>query len=192
MNIKLKRGRVMVYKGQEVKVYSDKQNGEVMICMSLGMELDAAYENVRYEDLKEPQGGRTAIASKPKPKANKPALDVFFEEVAKKMPFNCENCGRPLYANTKFAKRCVSAHILPKAQFSSVASNVDNVMFLGAGLLGVCYCHDNYDNKGAKDRAEMPCYKIALERFKKFYHELNNHELSMALKYLNNPKKYGN
>jgi len=115
----------------------------------------------------------------------KKQLNEFFEQESIKIPFNCQGCNKPLYAKNKFGKRCVTAHILPKAYFKSVSTNSDNIFYLGAAILGVCSCHDNWDNKGAEDRVKMPCYKLAVERFEKFKHLLTDSELIKAYKYLN-------
>lgn len=129
------------------------------------------------------------LVSKPKvltdeEKQFKADKNDFFSKVAETMPFNCMNCNRPLYAFNKFAKRCVSAHILPKAHFESIATNEDNILFLGSDLILGCGCHDFYDASMAK-RTSMKIYPLVLERFETLKNYLTQAEIVEAEKYLN-------
>jgi hypothetical protein len=114
----------------------------------------------------------------------KKELDGFYGVQADKVPGQCNNCGRNLMAYSKWAKKCVTAHILPKAIFESVATHIDNVMFLGCGLFSDCNCHADWDNLDAEARKQMHCYDKAVERVESFYDELTPHEQNMADKYL--------
>lgn len=112
------------------------------------------------------------------------AVTVFFLKQVLKMPRQCENCnaelGRPMFQTDK---REFVAHILPKKKnfggFPSVATNEDNVMFLGTR----CGCHPDWDSNGDKRKA-MVCYPMAIERFNKFKHLLTPKELQAAYTYL--------
>jgi hypothetical protein len=111
-------------------------------------------------------------------------LDIFFKAQAELVPLRCLNCNRLLNAFNAWAKKCVTAHILPKVIFESVAANMDNVMFLGCGLFSECNCHADWDNRDAEARKQMSCYPIALSRVELFYDELTPKEQVMADKYL--------
>lgn len=116
---------------------------------------------------------------------DKNRLNAFFE--SQEVPERCENCNQKLNAFNLWAKRCVSAHILPKEgehNFPSVATHPDNIMFLGKGIFSECNCHDLWDWRNSADRKKMPCYKIAIERTAKFYDELPPKEQVRADKYL--------
>lgn len=175
--------------GQELWLYTIKSSEVYICCTSPGFLNTDDYLPFKMSELTEvSKGFNKPIASKPinaAKKAHKDDLNEFFDKVALTMPYNCECCHKPLYAFTKFAKRSVTAHIIPKGQFKSVATNPDNVMFLGCSLLGVCHCHSTWDEKGSLERAKMPVYELALERFEKFKGELTAHELVRAYSYLN-------
>jgi len=138
------------------------------------------------KSVKEPN---KPISSKPKKqnsseKQFKDDLNAFYDKVGLRTPFNCECCGKPLYAFTKKAKRSVAAHILPKAYFESVATNEDNILFMGADYIGCpCNCHDRYD-MNSEIRSKMAVYPLALERFDKLKPHLTDKELISAYTYL--------
>lgn len=132
-------------------------------------------------------------ANKPKNKKNKIIIDVkgregskqhqlnvFFASQTLQMPLNCENCNEPLNAFSLWQKRCVTAHILPKSLFESVALHPQNRTFIGVN----CGCHNSWDNKGSADRKAMKVYPTAIERFNAFKTLLNQSELQKAKKYL--------
>jgi hypothetical protein len=116
----------------------------------------------------------------------KKELDEFFELQADQVPEHCENCGGKLNAFNKWAKKCVTAHILPKNDnaFPSVKAHPMNRMFLGKGIFSECNCHDLWDWRDAEARKQMHCYDKAVERVESFYDELTPHEQNMADKYL--------
>lgn len=115
----------------------------------------------------------------------KNSINQFFDKMALKIPFNCENCGKPLYANNKFAKRCITAHILPKSEFPSISTNENNIIYLGCDLLGICDCHDRWDKQGSANRVTMKVYDKALANFEFLKPHLTDHELVKAYTYLN-------
>lgn len=112
------------------------------------------------------------------------ALNVFFAEQALLVPKLCENCKQELRAYDLSKKRFVTAHILPKATFPSVATHPLNRMFLGVSLFSECSCHGSWDNGNAQDRQKMYCFVIALTRIQDFIYNLTPHEFVKAEKYL--------
>lgn len=107
-------------------------------------------------------------------------LNVYFASQVISIPHNCENCHQPLHATSKTIQRCVTAHILPKSKFESVATHPQNRMFLGV----FCGCHSKWDDKGTEDRKKMPCYNIALDRLQEFSTHLTAPEQVSAEEYL--------
>lgn len=147
------------------------------------------FHHVPAADLKQSINARTPISQAPKAisaakKSLKDELNDFFAHMALKMPHRCMNCDEPLFAFNQFAKRCVSAHILPKSEFTSVATNELNIIFLGAAILCKCSCHDDWDGKGSDHRKRMAIYKVAIKRFDQFKHLLTQPELIKAYTYL--------
>lgn len=78
----------------------------------------------------------------------------------------CENCGTRLRGHISEI-----AHILPKNLFKSVATNDDNVLYLGSGMFSNCSCHDDYDYSWSKAK-EMPVWELAKKRFNLFKDEI--------------------
>ncbi len=185
---KIKRGQKFIYDGNPVFVEISRFNGTLLVCDNEARGLENNYFEVPLSDLKDPIEARKGIANKVKKLSDKEKtetqkLNEFFDEMAKIIPFNCQSCGKPLYANTKWWKRCCTAHLLPKGLFPSIATNKDNIVFLGSSLLGICFCHNDYDQSIDK-RIKMPIYKIAIERYELLKPFLSPKELNMADKYL--------
>lgn len=118
---------------------------------------------------------------KRKPLKPKDEYKEFFESLV--IPERCEECNQQLLAFNNFGRRCCSAHILPKSSFKSVAKRPDNILYLGASVLGGCACHNKFDNC-VDSRKSMRVYEIALTRLESFKHLLTDKELVMAEKYL--------
>ena len=180
-----KRGKVFKVKetGNEVYLWKVREDG----CYLCSLEKNCELIEFWPDDLIEAKTFGKPIKSKPvteAKKSKKSALDEFFDRVALKIPFNCENCSRPLYATTKFFKRCVSCHLLPKSDFPSIATNEDNIVFMGVSLLGICNCHSTHDEKGAEYRSKMPIYHTALERLPKLLPHLTDKERMKVYTYL--------
>lgn len=189
VSAKLKRGQQFIYNGQTVYIELEKSFGNVLVCDNEERRLEDTYFEVKRSELEPMNKARTSIQAKPKvltksEKVSKDGLNEFFDRIALKIPFNCQECRRPLYAMNKFARRSVSCHILPKSQFPSIATNEDNILFMGADLLGICRCHDTFDSN-IESRIRMKIYPIALKQFTKFRHLLTDKELIKACKYLN-------
>lgn len=186
----IRRGENYLHDGTPVWIEHKINRFLALVCNTPQRELTDTYSEVRISELQPIGGKRGYTIKKQKPVTEaknsfKKKLNTFFDNQGLKIPFNCQNCNKPLYAKNKFAKRCVTAHILPKSKFQSVATNEHNVIYIGAGVLGVCFCHDNYDNKGAEDRAKMPIYNLVLERFEILKEFLTEKELIQAYTYLN-------
>lgn len=183
---KLKRGTklIIIETGEIVKLNRIKENGEYFCEFGNG-----AFESFALNELKEFQKSKTPISKEPKQLTptqaqNKAIRNDFFAEVTKDMPFNCMNCKKPLYAFTKWSKRCCAAHILPKSKFPSIAENKDNIVFMGVDLIaGVCNCHTEYDSSVEK-RTQMPIYNLVLKRYHQLMQHLTEREIVMANDYL--------
>lgn len=187
-SLKLKRGQEFIYKGDIVTIYHHKTINEVVIDYP-GTDRS---EVVNRNDLIAVKNYGSAIKSKPlttEKKADIRDKNVFFASQILTMPDRCENCNKPLKVFNKPLKRCVTAHILPKAIFESVKTNPLNIMFLGAGIIGICFCHDKWDNGDAADRMKMKVYEKALQRFELFKDKLTSKEYNQALTYLGITKK---
>lgn len=185
---KLKRSTISkhTYFAQPIFIWLDKQDGVVMV--SYSPDFDDIFP-ASIADLKPVNKGRSTISSKPKvlndkEKTDKQKMDEFYSRIALRMPYECENCGQKLQAFNKFAKRSCAAHILEKCNFPSIAMNEDNILFLGAGFLGGCQCHNLYDSN-VEARSKMKVFQIALNRFEKLKQYLTDKELIKAYTYLN-------
>jgi hypothetical protein len=184
---KLKSGQCFLYEGVPVFIEHDRGDGTASVCFSPRRLITDYYEVVNVDEL-EPINPAKISKSKPQTVEDKESaadLKEFFAYQATRVPEHCENCGKLLKANTAWAKKCVTGHILPKKDncFPSVAANIDNAMFLGA-VFSECRCHDLWDLRDAEARKTMECYPIALERYERFKSHLSDHELNMAIKYL--------
>lgn len=105
----------------------------------------------------------------------------FFESLT--IPERCEECNQQLLAFNNFGRRCVSSHILPKSTFKSVAKHPDNILFMGASLLGACDCHDKWD-RSIESRKSMRVYQMAVDRIYSIRNLLTDKEIISAKKYL--------
>lgn len=144
----------------------------------------------QYDELKPAPQKRTPISNKPKQLttseiSDSKVMNNFFDSLI--IPFNCECCGKPLYAFTKVAKRSVSAHIFQKAHFKSIKMNKDNILFMGADYIGCpCNCHDRWDSN-SDTRKSTAIYPLALERFELLKPHMTNAEILEAHKCLGIP-----
>lgn len=187
---KYKRGFALIdiEKEQNVWVYFKRSDDTYLVSTDpkFTSAHDMYYANL--SDLKELHQKRSSsIKAKvkvlsPEQKDDKKERDQFFESLT--IPALCQECDKPLIAFNSFARRSVSSHILPKAYFKSVATNPLNIMFLGAGFLGGCDCHGQWDTN-VDNRVKMKVYDLAVKRFRQFQHLLNQDELNSALDYLN-------
>jgi hypothetical protein len=188
---KIKRGVEMSLNGTSVWCELDSGGDCVFICHQQTRDVTKGdtFELVVREELKPATKARKGIIPKPKSlskeeKVGKDSLNEFFKQMALKLPFHCMNCKRPLYAANNFAKRCVTAHIMKKSDFPSIATNEHNILFLGADIIGVCSCHDEFDSYVEK-RISMPIYQTAVIRYVNHLAEhLTEKERIKAEKYL--------
>lgn len=188
-NTKLKAGTEYLYQGENVFVEHDRENGLVSVCWNQARGLNDYYEVVNKADLKPVNPGRSPIKTSVKPlseeeKKFKADLHVFFASQILTIPDACENCGQKLNCFTSRTRSSCIAHILPKGKnngnFKSVACHPLNRMFLGP----FCGCHHKYDHAKAEERVNMPCYKLAIERFNQFKDKMPGPEQIRAFKYL--------
>lgn len=191
MGTKIKRGTELSLNGTSVWCDLDSGGDCVFICYQKTRDVTKhdEFEWIPKADLKPAKKTGSTINNKPKKltvkeKTDKELMNEFFLSLHPYIPFNCQNCNKPLYAYTNWAKRCISGHILPKAQFESVAIIKDNIMFLGSSLLCICTCHNLWDDKGAEERKAMPVYQQAIDQFYTYQHRLNDKDLIDAYEYL--------
>lgn len=182
-----KRGKqfLIVETGELVTLNRIKENGEYFVDYPNGN-----YASFDLSDLREAKQNKvSSISNKPKKlteakKSDKDALNEFFDKQAETMPFNCDECNKPLYAYTRFSKRCTTCHIFPKSDFKSIQTNPLNIFYLGADLLGICAHHDAWDRLGISKRKTMNVYSLALERFELLKPHMTTAEVLEGYKYL--------
>lgn len=192
---RLKRGRTpYLHNGKTVYVWRHRDDGRVQV--SYLFRSDDTFI-VERDELEAANQWRPTIATRPKTltdaqKAFKSELNIFYADQLLMCPAACEECQTPFYGYNKEELRGLIAHILPKSLnsgFPTVATHPKNRLFLGTK----CGRHNAWDGMGAKERSEMACYKIALERFEKFADELSEKDLQLAYKYLYiTPQREGN
>lgn len=194
---KYNRTNRVQYKGEEMFVYRHDKD---RVCISPHPKFKRAIDLiwVSVEDISIARKVGVGIASKPKvltgeQKVVKSELDQFYDDMAGIMPFHCVECGKPLYAMTKFAKRAVTCHILPKAYYPTIATSIHNILFMGWDILGICNDHDRWDSN-LETRRSMNVYPEAVDNFSKYLrHELNDEDFISACDYLGlNFKDYEN
>lgn len=180
--MKLKRGTCYLVNGKKVWIEIDQGGDCVLVCDTETRKLEDNFFFVVREELKpvvKCQKSKTVTYLN-----QKKELDIFYE--SQDIPDRCENCNRKLKAFNKFAKRSVTAHILPKAEedFPEVATHPDNIMFLGSSLFSDCNCHNLWDGLDAAQRKKMRIYPVALERVKHFIDLIPEDKLNKVYKYL--------
>lgn len=187
---KLKRTTEMLLNGISVWVDLDLGGDCIFVCdkRTLDVTKGDKFTWVARNDLKPAHKQRSVISNKPKvlndkEKTDKQLLEDFYSRIALRMPYNCENCGQALQAFNKFAKRSCCCHILEKSKFPSIACNEDNILFMGAGFLGGCNCHDIYDSN-SKARSDMNVYQKVQYQFEKLKQYLTDKEIIKAETYL--------
>lgn len=91
-------------------------------------------------------------------------LDKWFLDRHEEMQGWCRNCGAPSEKN-KSSYKCSIAHILPKAYFPSIATNIHNYIEL-------CFysnsCHTNLDNSIIAIE-DLLCFPEIVEKFIAMY-----------------------
>lgn len=97
-------------------------------------------------------------------------LGQWFNNQITMMPNECENCGEYLNPYAPWSARAYIAHLVPKRNIESVMVHPLNRMFLCID------CHSNYDNWLNKDIMQMNCWPIAVARFEKFKHLIEQSE----------------
>lgn len=190
VSAKLKRGSQHSLNGNPVYIERDRGDGTLLISDSPLLRPEDNYWSINKSDLKLSYKKGSSISSKPKPptekqKSDQKDMNSFFDSLAGKVPFNCQSCRKALYAFNKIAKRACTAHLFPKAHFKSIATDADNIVFLGCDFVGsACDCHTKYDYSLDK-RKKMPIYDIAVKRFyEKLRVKMTPKEIVMAEDYL--------
>lgn len=188
---KPKRGThfIVVESGVDVWLQIIRTDGKYLCCLQETRLDTDAFEAYAPGEMKQANMIRTGLTNIPKAKTPeqkevKDSRNVFFKEMGYLVPANCMECGQPLFAYTDWARRCVTAHIFSKEHFTSISTNPDNIVFLGAALLCKCGCHGDFDNKDAEHRKQMKIYPILLERFEKLKPLMNIQELRRAYTFL--------
>jgi len=187
---KLRRGSEHYLNGNPVYIERDRCDGTVLISDSKQLRPEDNYWTINKSDLKVVYKKGSSIAAKVKPATEKQAkqqndLNSFFDSLAADIPFNCTNCRKPLYAFSKKAKRSVCAHIFPKAYFSSIATNPDNILYMGADYIGCpCNCHDVWDRNIDSRKKLTRAYDIAVKRLELLKPYMSKKEINMAYDYL--------
>lgn len=180
---KPKRGKEYIFEGATWYLNNIRPDGLFCLCNSRSMLPVDTYTIQDIASLTEAKNHIKRLPSKAAENLNnKKELDIWFE--AQQVPERCENCNLPLNAFNKWAKRCVTSHILPKNLFPEVATNPMNRMFLGTHLFSDCSCHPEWDNSDAETRKQMRVYPVAIERVKAFMHLIPENKLGKAEKYL--------
>lgn len=189
--VKYKAGNKVIYQGKEVFVSSTKRtDNKIVICDDERLQTGFNYDPVYPYELSPVRQLRQGICTKPQTPEKRAELGdmtAFFDSLADKIPFHCQNCNTPLYAFVKKAKRSVCAHLFPKSKFESIKTNPLNIVFMGASFIGCpCDCHTEYDSSVEK-RVKMRIYRVALERFELLKEFMTDKELVEAHDYLNIP-----
>lgn len=93
------------------------------------------------------------------------SLSEWFDQRRKEMTGVCCNCGNGSHKHSDVYFRFSIAHVLPKNIFKSIAVHPSN-------CLELCItCHTFYDRSFA-DAAKMPCFPLAVEKFKLFENDI--------------------
>ena len=184
--MKIKRGAPFLYEGKPVWIERDKEDGTVIVCYAQSRAITDTFECVLVSNLTEIKKsivGLKNTKSKVVDKINnKSDLDKWYE--SQDVPERCENCNQKLNAFNKWAKRCVTAHIVPKSLFPEVATHPANRAFMGVALFSDCSCHNTFDHLDADTRKQMPIYQKIVERVKEFIHLIPENKLPKLEKYL--------
>lgn len=106
----------------------------------------------------------TKIRSAPKPTID--GLDAWFKEKMSSSSRQCENCGRNLDSLNDVDWKGSQHHVLPKAQFKSVATHINNHMVLGRWC-----CHPQVHTSWLNASKMNVWYKI-ISIFKDLFNEL--------------------
>lgn len=110
---------------------------------------------------------KPASKTKEKRKQERSGLPEFFAAAIEELKMNpvCQNCGGQINVHYEPVRNI--AHILPKQRYKSVMAHPANKLFLCAGKDFQKACHERFDS-GISSMAEMPCFALAIEKFKKF------------------------
>jgi hypothetical protein len=148
---KLRRGSEHYLNGKPVYIQLDRCDGTVCICNDKSLLPKFNFWDVLKSDLKtQPKYNTTlkVVKVKPSKKKEKDEYSEFYKSIALKVTGSCQNCRKDLFAKTNWQRKCVSAHIFPKQTFKSIATDPENILFMGAQVKGTecrCRCHTEWD-----------------------------------------------
>jgi|ERR1700761_5593607 len=174
-----------------VWLYRIKDDNKYIVCNEKSFGIESNFFEANPSDLRLAVKLRSAIATSSKKltaeeKKVKDDLNEFYRLAAFDAPLYCQECGEPLDCYNEWDLRCCTAHILPKSKnnsgFPSIACHPINKLFLGKKN---CYCHDQYDQKGAEFRSKMKIYPVVLAAYEILKEELTEPDIVRANKYLN-------
>lgn len=180
--MKIKRGTEYLHENKPVWVEMDLENGLVLVCDSIRRGVEDFYHKVGINTLLTKKSALKTLKTRQNKKPVLIELDKWYE--SQEVPERCENCNLPLNAFNKWAKRCVTAHIVPKSQFPEVATHPMNRFFAGTHLFSDCSCHSEYDNLDAEHRKSMRIYPEIMKRAKEFVTLIPENKLPKFEKYL--------
>jgi len=183
MNPRPKRGKEYIFEGETWYLNNIRPDGLYCLCNKRSMLPVDTYTTIDPKLIVEPKNHLKRNVSKTVERLNnKSDLDKWYE--SQDVPERCENCNQKLNAFNKWAKRCVTAHIVPKSLFPEVATHPSNRAFMGVALFSDCSCHNTFDHLDADTRKQMPIYPKIVERVKLFIHLIPENKLNRLKKYL--------
>ncbi|MEB0262884.1 hypothetical protein [Mucilaginibacter sp. 10I4] len=151
VSAKLKRGSEHYLNGNPVYIERDRGDGTLLISDSKQLRLEDNFWTVNKSDLKIAIKYNTTlkvVKLTPAKQKEKDKYSDFYKSIAHKVTTKCQNCRIELFAFTN--KQClfVSAHIFPKNIFKSIATDPNNILFMGVqgnGMQCRCRCHTEWD-----------------------------------------------
>lgn len=184
VSAKLKRGSEHYLNGKPVYIERDRQDGTILISDSKMLRPEDNYWTILKSDLQLKPGKPTLkVVKSTENSSEKKDLNAFYDSL--KIPFNCQNCRQPLYAFNKRAKRAVSCHIFPKSKFISIATDPDNIVFMGCDFVGSSCDHHTIWDYSVDNRKKMPIYDLAIKRYSEsLKFRMTEKEIVMAEDYL--------
>lgn len=185
-DLKLKRPTALMLKNEHVNLFRHEKGSTYCVVE----KQDGTSAVAALCDLDLVGKARTPISSKVKPATpaeliDKKLLDAFFLEMGEILPPLCENCSQPLNAFNRAARRAMSCHILPKSIFEELATDPDNIVFMGVVIFGAC-CNDHTEwDSSVEKRILMPIYPRALKQYKeKLRPQLSEAKQQLADEYM--------
>jgi hypothetical protein len=193
-DLKLKKPTSVILMGEEVTVFHHERGSSHCV-----IELpDGTSKVAALCDLELVGKQRTAIASgkkalTPEQATEKQQLNAFFSLMAEIAPFKCMNCGKFMFAVNKAAIRAITCHIVPKSIFPELATDPDNVVFMGVYAFGSECDHHAIWDYSVENRVKMAIYPLVIKRYyEKLRDKLSEAKQQLADEYLGITKKSNN